>query len=109
MREENERQAAEIQELKGKIKTLDQDALSKDQQITSLTHRNGVLESEVEKLEGGIKEHKQTVDDLGQHGTQNEALQRKLQMLEEEAETADRHLREANEKYVVQSIPFRRR
>lgn len=99
MRVENEAQAAELESYKAKVKTLEQDILSKDQQITSLTHRNGVLEGNVESLDQKVKDHKQTADDLGVHGTQNEALQRKLQLLEEEAETADRHLREANEKY----------
>lgn len=104
MREENESQATQIEEAKATIKKLEQEALTKEQQITSLEHKNRVLEGDVEKLEGGIKDAKQSADELGQHGTQNESLQRKLQMLEEEAETADRHLREANEKYA--NLPF---
>ena len=38
------------------------------------------------------------------HPFQNESLHRRLQLLEEEAETADKTLREANEKY-VESAP----
>ena len=98
LRVEADNNATQVEELKAKIKTLEQDNLSKEQEITSLTHKNGVLEKEVEKLEGGIKDAKSAADESAQHGTQNETLQRKLQMLEEEAEEADRNLRETNEK-----------
>lgn len=91
---------AEVEELKGKIKALEQENLAKEQEITSLTHRNQVLEAEVEKLEAQLKELKERADASAQHDTQNEALQRRVQLLEEEAEEADKNLREVNEKYV---------
>jgi len=53
----------------------------------------------VEKLESGLKEVKAAAGESAQHGVQNEALTRRLQLLEEEAEEADRTLRETNEKY----------
>lgn len=93
--------AEENEKLKAKVKELEQANLSHEQEITSLQHKNGVLESNVEKLESGIQTHKAAADESAQHGSQNEALQRKLQMLEEEAETADRNLRETNEKSVA--------
>ncbi|KAJ8608049.1 hypothetical protein MRB53_039884 [Persea americana] len=99
LRLEADENAAKVEELKSKVKQLEQDNLTKDQEITSLTHKNQVLEKEVEKLETGIKEAKSLVDESAQHGTHNEGLQRKVQLLEEEAEEADRNLREANEKY----------
>ena len=99
LRVEADNNATQVEELKAKVKTLEQDNLSKEQEITSLSHKNGVLEKEVEKLEGTAKEAKVAMEEGAQHGTQNEALQRKLQMLEEEAEEADRNLRETNEKY----------
>ena len=77
--------------------------MAKEQEIRSLTHKNQLLESDVEKLEGNIGKLKGEVSDLGQHGTQNEALQRRLQILEEEAEESDRNVRELNEKYVYPS------
>jgi len=40
-----------------------------------------------------------------QHATQNETLQRRLQLLEEEAEEADKNLRETNDKYVGLTTP----
>lgn len=101
LREEADANAAQVDELKAKVKTLEQDNLSKEQEITSLTNKNSLMEKEIEKLEGGIKDAKAAADDSAQHGTQNEALQRKLQMLEEEAEEADKNLRETNEKCVI--------
>ena len=100
LRVEADENAAQVEELKAKVKGLEQDNLSKEQNITSLSHQNGVLETQVDKLESGIKDHKSAAEESAQHGTQNEALQRKLQIMEEEAEEADRNLRETNEKYV---------
>jgi tropomyosin, fungi type len=100
LRIEADENMAKAEELKAKVKTLEQDNLQKEQEITSLTHRNQLLESEVEKLETGIKEAKSLAGDAASHSTQNENLQRKLQVLEEEAESADKSLRETNEKYI---------
>ena len=98
LRVEVEESTATAEELKAKVKTLEQDNLQKEQEITSLQHKNGLLESEVEKLETEIKNHKGAAEEGHQHGTQNEALQRRLQLLEEEAEEADKNLRETNDK-----------
>jgi tropomyosin len=89
---------AENEELKARIKTLEQESLAKEQEITSLSHRNQVLESEVDKLEGSSKELKATAEQSVSATTNVENLQRKVQVLEEEAEKADRDLREANER-----------
>lgn len=98
LRIEADENAAKAEELKAKVKTLEQDNLQKEQEITSLNHRNSLLEAEVEKLETGIKEAKALAGESASHSTQNESLQRKLQVLEEEAEQADKTLRETNEK-----------
>lgn len=100
LRLEADEASGKVEELQAKVKTLEQENLSKEQEITSLSHKNGILETEVEKLEEKISELKKTADDGQQHGTQNETLTRRLQLLEEEAEQADKTLREANEKYV---------
>lgn len=98
LRLEAEDAQEKVEELKGKVKTLEQENLAKEQEITSLNHRNQLLEAEVEKLESSLKEAKDAANQSAQHDTQNEALQRRLQILEEEAEEADRTLRETNEK-----------
>lgn len=92
------------EELNAKIKTLEQENLSKEQEITSLNHRNALLEEEVEKLEGSVKDAKDAANQSAQHDTQNEALQRRVQLLEEEAEENEKTLRETNEKYGL-SLP----
>ena len=94
----------QVEELKTKVKTLEQENLSKEQEITSLNHRNQLLEEVVEKLEASVKEAKDAANQSAQHDTQNEALQRRVQLLEEEAEESDRALRETNEKY--DTIPY---
>ena len=107
LRVEADENQQKVEELQAKVKQLEQENLAKEQEITSLTHRNGLLESEVEKLETGIKEAKTAAGDAAQHGTQNEALTRRLQLLEDEAEEADKTLRETNEKYVNHPNSFR--
>lgn len=101
LRVEADESAAKVEELSTKIKSLEQENLQKEQEITSLQHKNSVLEQEVEKLEKLHGDAKQAADESAQHGTQNDALQRKLQLLEEEAEENDKQLRETNEKFVL--------
>lgn len=103
LRLEQEEAQAKVQELQQKVKTLEQENLAKEQEITSLSHKNHLLETEVEKLEHGIKDAKIAAEEHSQHGAQNEALQRRLQLLEEEAEEADKNMRETNEKYAIPS------
>ncbi len=98
LRLDAEEATAKHEEIQVKVKTLEQENLAKEQEITSLQHKNNVLESEVEKLEGQVKEFKKLADEGSGSITQNEGLQRRLQLLEEEAEEADKTLREANEK-----------
>jgi tropomyosin len=98
LRVEADDNAAKAEELKATVKKLEQENLQKEQEITSLQNRNGLLEAEVEKLESGIKEAKSIAGDSAQHSTQNEALTRRLQLLEEEAEAADKTLKETSEK-----------
>jgi tropomyosin len=99
LRLQQEEAANKAEELQIKVKSLEEKNLAKEQEITSLSHRNQLLETEVEKLEAGIKDAKSTIEESGQHGTQNEALQRRLQLLEDEAEESDKNIRETNEKY----------
>jgi DNA repair ATPase RecN len=104
LRVEADEHQAKSEELQARVKTLEQETLAKEQEITSLTHRNQLLEGEVEKLETGLKEAKDAAGQSAQHGQQNESLQRRLQLLEEEAEEADKTLRETNDKYEMTRI-----
>ncbi|KAH8127973.1 tropomyosin like-domain-containing protein, partial [Trichoderma asperelloides] len=100
LRLEADEAVAKVEELQSKVKTLEQENLAKEQEITSLQHNNGLLQAEVEKLEAAITDFKKVADEGQEFGTQKETLQRRLQLLEDEAEEADKTLREANEKYV---------
>jgi len=55
----------QVEELKAKVKALEQENLSKEQEITSLNHRNQLLEEEVEKLESSVKDAKDAAEDAG--------------------------------------------
>ena len=66
-----------------------------------------MLEAEVEKLEASVKTYKDEAAGGAAAGTNAESLQRKVQVLEEEAEESDRTIRELNEKYVVPLPPGR--
>jgi len=103
LRIEADEASAKVEELQKSIKSLEQENLQKEHEITSLQHKNTQLEAEVEKLEGHVKDHKEREGVSGTALTQNESLQRRLQLLEEEAEEADKSLRETNEKSVSQS------
>lgn len=98
LRVEADESASLAEELKAKVKQLEQENLAKEQEITSLSHKNQVLETDLEKAEGQVKELKVTAEEGGTATSHNESLTRKLQVLEEEAEQADRNLRETNEK-----------
>jgi predicted RNase H-like nuclease (RuvC/YqgF family) len=101
LRVEADESHAKVEELQAKIKTLEQETLQKEHEITSLTHKNSQLEGEVEKLENTVKDLKAGAEEGTTATTQNETLQRRLQLLEEEAEEADKNLRETNDKYAL--------
>lgn len=101
LRVEADETAQQVEELKTKNKSLESENLAKEQEITSLSHRNQILEQTMEKLETQVKELKDKVGEGDQHSTQNENLARRVQVLEDELEAADRSLRETNEKYVL--------
>ncbi|KAI5294621.1 hypothetical protein KEM52_003595 [Ascosphaera acerosa] len=101
LRLEADEAQSQVEELKTKIKELEEDNLAKQQEITSLTHQNQLLEQETEKLTEELKEAKAEATGNAEHGSANEGLQRRVALLEEEAEQAEQALREANDKYVA--------
>jgi len=99
LRVENDEVSAKHEDLQGKVKVLEQENLAKEHEITSLSHKNQLYESEVETLEKKNKEIQKALEEASGAGTHNESLQRRLQLLEEEAEESDKNIRETNEKY----------
>lgn len=80
------------------IKVLEGETLTKDQEISSLTHKNGLLEAEVEELEAKLTDAKGAAEEGAAHGSANESLTKKISLLEEELEQSDNNLRETTDK-----------
>ena len=101
LREEADQAVAQVEELSGKVKALEQENLTKDQEIRSLSHKNQLLEEEVDKLETSLSEAKAASAEGSAHSKTNENLTRKLQILEDEAEEAQKKLKITNDSYVT--------
>jgi tropomyosin len=100
LRVEADANATRAEEAEAKYKKLEHEILVKDQEITSLQHKLSIAESEVEKLEVNLKEHKSAKEEVGQTKDTNEGLSRKIALLEEELDNAEKNLRETTDKYV---------
>jgi len=98
LRAESDALVSKNEELATKVKTLEQENLTKEQEITSLTHKNTMQEADIEKLEKALADAKTAALDGAAHGSANDALQRKVTLLEDDAETTEKLFRETNEK-----------
>lgn len=87
-------------ELQKKVKQLEQLLLEKDQEITSLSHKLSVMETDLDKAEGKVAEFKTAQLDGEASKMTVEGLTRKIQLLEEELDAAEKHAKEVVEKYV---------
>lgn len=93
---------AELAEAKNK--KYEQLLLEKDQEITSLAHKLSILDADLEKAEAKINESKAAQEE-GEHSkSSNEALTRKVQLLEEELDAAEKNVKETMEKYILFTI-----
>ena len=84
-----------------KIKKLEQLLLEKEQEVTSLTHKLEVTNTELDAAEAKLADAKTAKEDSEQSKSTNEALLRKIQLLEEELDAAEKNAKETTEKYVV--------
>ncbi|EIW79156.1 actin filament-coating protein tropomyosin [Coniophora puteana RWD-64-598 SS2] len=98
LRAEADNAVARAEEAETKTKKYEQQLLERDQEITSLTHRNAVLEEELEKAEGKVNELKAANQEGEGARTTNEGLNRKIQLLEEELDAAEKNVKETMEK-----------
>lgn len=72
--------------------------LEKDQEITSLSHKLSILDADLEKAEAKLTESKLAQEE-GEHSKNtNEGLVRKVQLLEEELDAAEKNVKETMEK-----------
>ncbi|KAF9059714.1 tropomyosin [Rhodocollybia butyracea] len=81
-----------------KNKKLEQLLLEKEQEITSLQHKLNVVEADMEKADGELdKMKRQNMEQIGSQTT-SEGLQRKVQLLEEELDAAEKNAKDTVEK-----------
>jgi tropomyosin, fungi type len=86
-----------------KNKKYEQELLSRDQEIQSLNHQIALRDTEIDKLEGHVSSAKQAKEAGEVSRTESEKLQRKIQLLEEELDQAEKNAKETVEKCVVLS------
>ncbi|CCL99690.1 uncharacterized protein FIBRA_01711 [Fibroporia radiculosa] len=101
LRQEADNAVARAEEAEAKNKKMEQVLLEKDQEITSLQHKLSVMDGDLEKAENKLAAAKTAQEEGDQSKTINEGLQRKIQLLEEELDAADKNLKDAMEKCVL--------
>jgi tropomyosin len=89
-------EAAEV-----KNKAMEQLLIEKDHDLLSLTHKLDLATGELEKAETELAKYKQASLDGEQSKTTSEGLSRKVQLLEEELDAAEKNLKETVEKCAV--------
>jgi len=100
LRLEADNAVGRAEEAEAKNKKLEQEILNKDQEIQSLSRRLAVAETELEKAEGKLTDAKHVHDEHESSKTTNEGLQRKILLLEEELDSAEKNLKETVERCV---------
>ncbi|CDZ97381.1 actin filament-coating protein tropomyosin [Phaffia rhodozyma] len=98
LRDEADASLARAEEAETKNKQYEQDVLTKDQEIASLSRKVQLLEEDLEKAEGKLSEAKDIGEEFENHKGASENMSRKLQLLEEELDTAEKNLKETVEK-----------
>lgn len=100
LRAEADNAVLRAEEAEAKNKKYEQALLEKDQEITSLQHRLSSLDAEQEQTEAKLTELKKGLVDGESSKTSAEGLVRKVQLLEEELDAAEKNVKETAEKYV---------
>lgn len=75
--------------------------MTKDQEIQSLQLKLSNLERDLETVEQKLNEHKSAKDEGETHKSTNDALNRKIALLEGELDTSEKQLRETTDKCVL--------
>lgn len=108
LRTEADASIARAEEAEAKNKKYEQEILTKDQDITSLSHKVSLLEADLEKTESKLTEAKAHHEEGETHKGANESLSRKLSVLEEELDVAEKNLKETTEKSVRSELELKR-
>ncbi|KAJ7024829.1 tropomyosin [Mycena alexandri] len=98
LRAESDAATLRAEEADAKNKKLEQQLLEKDHEITSLQVKLEHLDSELAKAESSIQESKADREAGETSKMTNEGLVRKIQLLEEELDAAEKNVKETVEK-----------
>lgn len=88
------------EEAEAKLKKYEQELLDRDMQITSFQHQIATLDAENAKLEEQLTSYKSSSLEGESSKTTSENLTRKVQLLEEELDVAEKNVKETVEKCV---------
>jgi tropomyosin len=98
LRLEADNAVVRAEEAEAKIKKLEQELLTKDQDIQSLNHRLTNAEGQLDAAEDKLKDAKNVRDEHDASKSTNDGLQRKIQLLEEELDRAEKTQKETTER-----------
>ena len=101
LRAEADKAVLRAEEAEAKNKALEQCLLEKDHEQLSLTHKLDLCNDQLEKAETELEKYKKTSLEGEQSKTTNEGLVRKVQLLEEELDAAEKNVKETVEKCAV--------
>lgn len=77
---------------------MEQQLLEKDQEITSLLHRLNVLDGTLRDSEESLAKTKSALEEAEHGKATNDSLTRKIELLEDELDAAEKNLKETVEK-----------
>lgn len=100
LRAESDAAVERAEAAEAKNKTYEQQILGKDQEIASLQHKLSLTEADLEKTETKLLELKGAHEEGEGAKTTSETLTRKVQLLEEELDAAEKNAKETVEKCV---------
>lgn len=100
LRAEADAAVLRAEEAEAKVKKYEQVILEKDQEITSFQHQLQVSDETTQKLEEQLGQYKSSSLEGESSRTTSENLTRKVQLLEEELDAAEKNVKETVEKCV---------
>ena len=100
LRAEADAAVLRAEEAEAKVKKLEQTLLEKDNDITSLQHKLALADETNEKLDEQLGQYKSSSLEGESSRTTSENLTRKVQLLEEELDVAEKNVKETVEKCV---------
>jgi len=98
LRQEADASVDRAEAAEAKNKKYEQEILTRDQEISSLQHQLALRDAEIEKLEGHVSVAKHAKEEGETSKSANDNLTRKVQLLEEELDSAEKNAKETVEK-----------